>query len=92
MQPLSEDPECRFRKQLRCRTAAVKVSWRRASLRPTAKGLLMCCCGRFTVKATWAEIVALYRLALDRPPHNLQPRYNLCPTDPIDVVTDLSSD
>ena len=25
---------------------------------------------------TWAEIVALYRLALDRPPHNPQPRYN----------------
>jgi putative SOS response-associated peptidase YedK len=37
---------------------------------------------------TWAEIVALYGLSLDRPPHNLQPRYNVCPTDPIDVVTD----
>jgi putative SOS response-associated peptidase YedK len=45
-------------------------------------------CGRFTVKMTWAEIVALYKLALDRPPHNLQPRYNVCPTDPIDVVTE----
>jgi hypothetical protein len=22
----------------------------------------------------------LYRLTLDRPPHNLQPRYNVCPT------------
>jgi hypothetical protein len=42
-------------------------------------------------QATWAEIVALYRLTLDRPPHNLQPNYNLCPTDPIDVVTDLTS-
>jgi hypothetical protein len=30
----------------------------------------------------WAEIVALYRLTLDRPPHNLQPRYNVCPTVP----------
>jgi putative SOS response-associated peptidase YedK len=45
-------------------------------------------CGRFTVKMTWAEMVALYRLALDRPRHNLQPRYNVCPTDPIDVVTE----
>jgi putative SOS response-associated peptidase YedK len=33
-------------------------------------------CGRFTVKATWAELVALYRLTMDRPPHNLQLRYN----------------
>jgi putative SOS response-associated peptidase YedK len=45
-------------------------------------------CGRFTVKMTWAEIVALYRLTMDAPPHNLPPRYNVCPTDPIDVVTE----
>jgi putative SOS response-associated peptidase YedK len=44
-------------------------------------------CGRFTVKMTWAEIVALYKLTFDRPPHNLPPNYNVCPTDPIDVVT-----
>ena len=44
-------------------------------------------CGRFTYKLTWEELVKLYRLTLDRPPHNLQPRYNVCPTDPIDVVT-----
>jgi putative SOS response-associated peptidase YedK len=37
---------------------------------------------------TWAEIVTLYKLTVDRPPHNLQPRYNVCPTDPIDVVTE----
>ena len=45
-------------------------------------------CGRFIVKATWAELVALYRLTMDAPPHNLPPRYNVCPTDPIDVVTE----
>jgi putative SOS response-associated peptidase YedK len=44
-------------------------------------------CGRFTVKATWAELDVLYRLTLDAPPHNLRPRYNVCPTDPVDVVT-----
>jgi putative SOS response-associated peptidase YedK len=44
-------------------------------------------CERFTVKATWAELVALYRLTMDAPPHNLRPRYNVCPTDPVDVVT-----
>jgi hypothetical protein len=43
--------------------------------------------GRFIVKATWAELVALYRLAMDAAPHNLRPRYNVCPTDPVDVVT-----
>ena len=44
-------------------------------------------CGRFTVKATWAELVALYRLTTDVAPHNLRRRYNVCPTDPVDVVT-----
>ena len=43
-------------------------------------------CGRFTNKMTWAEIVALYGLTMAAPPHNLPPRYNICPTDPIDVV------
>jgi putative SOS response-associated peptidase YedK len=37
---------------------------------------------------TWAEIVALYRLTLNRPPHNLRPNFNVCPTDPVDVVTE----
>ena len=46
-------------------------------------------CGRFTVKATWAELVALYRLTMDAPPHNLRPRYNVCPTDPVDVVIEI---
>src|ERR1700744_6370973 len=43
-------------------------------------------CGCFTVKATWAELIALYRLTMDAPPHNLRPRYNVCPPDPVDVV------
>ena len=45
-------------------------------------------CGRFTNKLTWEEIVRLYRLTIQAPPHNLRPRYNLCPTDPVDVVTE----
>jgi putative SOS response-associated peptidase YedK len=45
-------------------------------------------CGRFTSKMTWAEIVALYRLTMDRPPHNMPPSYNVCPTDPVDTVVE----
>jgi putative SOS response-associated peptidase YedK len=45
-------------------------------------------CGRFTVKASWAELVALYRLTTDAPPHNLRPRHNVCPTDPADTVVE----
>lgn len=45
-------------------------------------------CGRYTNKLTWAEIVALYGLNFPAPPHNLQPKFNGCPTDPIDVVTE----
>jgi putative SOS response-associated peptidase YedK len=45
-------------------------------------------CGRFTSKLTWDEIVRLYRLTIKAPPHNLPPRYNICPTDPVDVVTE----
>jgi putative SOS response-associated peptidase YedK len=43
-------------------------------------------CGRFTYKLTWPEIVKLYRLSLDAPARNTQPRYNICPTAPIDAV------
>jgi putative SOS response-associated peptidase YedK len=43
-------------------------------------------CGRFTYKLIWAEIVKLYRLTLDQPPRNTQPRYNICPTTTIDTV------
>jgi putative SOS response-associated peptidase YedK len=43
-------------------------------------------CGRFTYKLTWAEIVKLYRLTLDLPARNTQPRYNICPTTTIDTI------
>src|SRR2546428_1144167 len=43
-------------------------------------------CGRFTYRLTWPEIVKLYRLALDTPARNTQPRYNVCPTTTIDTV------
>ena len=43
-------------------------------------------CGRFTARMTWEEIVRLYRITRDQPPRNVQPRYNVCPTDPVDVV------
>jgi hypothetical protein len=45
-------------------------------------------CGRFTNRLTWDEIVRLYRLTIQAPPHNLPPRDNICPTDPVDVVTE----
>jgi putative SOS response-associated peptidase YedK len=44
-------------------------------------------CGRFTNRLTWDEIVRLYRLTMKAPPHNVPPRYNICPTDPVDAVT-----
>jgi len=34
----------------------------------------------------WPELVRLYRLTLDAPARNTQPRYNICPTTNIDVV------
>src|SRR5262245_23506035 len=46
-------------------------------------------CGRFTNRLTWREIVALYRLAVPlAPERNLPARYNICPTDMIDVVVE----
>ncbi|MBE0580019.1 SOS response-associated peptidase [Devosia sp.] len=47
-------------------------------------------CGRFTNEMTWAEIHALYSLSNELfplgPPSNLQPRYNIAPTQTIDFV------
>ncbi|HEY8578208.1 MAG TPA: SOS response-associated peptidase [Devosia sp.] len=42
-------------------------------------------CGRFTNELTWAEIHALYSIH-DAPPSNLQPRYNIAPTQTVDFV------
>jgi putative SOS response-associated peptidase YedK len=42
-------------------------------------------CGRFTRMYTWQELVELYHLTM-APSSNLEPRYNICPTDTIDVV------
>jgi putative SOS response-associated peptidase YedK len=41
-------------------------------------------CGRFTQHYTWQDLLRLYRLT--GPARNLEPRYNVCPTDPVDVI------
>ncbi len=43
-------------------------------------------CGRFTRNYTWAQIHAMY--SLTSPASNLQPRFNICPTDTVDAVVD----
>src|SRR6266849_3054148 len=43
-------------------------------------------CGRFTRNYTWAQIHALYRLTALAAIPNFQPRFNVCPTDPVDTV------
>jgi putative SOS response-associated peptidase YedK len=42
-------------------------------------------CGRFTRMHTWRDLVELYHLTMAAP-SNVEPRYNICPTDTIDVV------
>jgi putative SOS response-associated peptidase YedK len=37
-------------------------------------------------RLTGEEIVRLYRPSTQLPSHNLPPRYNICPTDPVDAV------
>jgi putative SOS response-associated peptidase YedK len=47
-------------------------------------------CGRFTQYFTYAELHAYWSAfsdPLSTPPTNLQPRWHLCPTDPVWVVT-----
>ena len=41
-------------------------------------------CGRFTQRYSWSEIQDLYDLT--GAARNLQPHYNIAPTDPVDVV------
>lgn len=41
-------------------------------------------CGRFTQHYTWSDLLRLYRLA--GPARNLEPHYNIAPTDTADVV------
>ena len=43
-------------------------------------------CGRFTQFYTWAEVHAFLGVLDDATPRNLQPRYNIAPTDTIDVA------
>jgi len=43
-------------------------------------------CGRFTRNYTWAQIHAMYSLTW--PAANLQPRFNIGPTDTVDALVD----
>lgn len=47
-------------------------------------------CGRYTNEMTWAEIHALYSLSDENfpmgPPSNMQPRYNIAPTQTVDFI------
>lgn len=45
-------------------------------------------CGRFTNEMTWAELHALYKLSDELFPvrSNMQPRYNIAPTQDVDFV------
>jgi putative SOS response-associated peptidase YedK len=50
-------------------------------------------CGRFTQHYTWAEVHAFLSVFGELgTPRNLQPRYNITPTDFIDVVTARTKD
>jgi putative SOS response-associated peptidase YedK len=43
-------------------------------------------CGRFTRNYTWQQIQALNRLTEPAAIPNFQPRFNVCPTDPVDTI------
>jgi len=42
-------------------------------------------CGRTTKNYTWEQIHAMYHVAVPSPIPNMQPRFNVCPTDPDDT-------
>ena len=43
-------------------------------------------CGRTTKNYSWEQVHALYRLGLPSAIPNMQPSFNVCPTDPVDVI------
>jgi putative SOS response-associated peptidase YedK len=43
-------------------------------------------CGRTTKNYTWEQIHAMYQLARPVAVPNMQPSFNVCPTDPVDTV------
>jgi putative SOS response-associated peptidase YedK len=43
-------------------------------------------CGRTTKNYTWEQIHAMYQLTRPAAIPNMQPSFNVCPTDPVDVV------
>ena len=59
-----------------------RIAVRRRQAAATGKVLTMC--GRFTQNYTWEEVHAF--LSVFGPPRNLQPHYNIAPTDTVDVI------
>jgi putative SOS response-associated peptidase YedK len=45
-------------------------------------------CGRTTKNYTWEQIHAMYQLTRPDAIPNMQPSFNVCPTDPVDVVVE----
>jgi putative SOS response-associated peptidase YedK len=43
-------------------------------------------CGRYTQLRSWSDLVRLYRITANQTPLNLQPRYNIAPTQDVPVV------
>jgi putative SOS response-associated peptidase YedK len=43
-------------------------------------------CGRTTKNYTWQQIHAMYQLAVPAAIPNMQPSFNVCPTDPVDTI------